>query len=86
VLLGDLGIDDDRIDGGEIGKASLSGFGSVTSKVKGSITLNWSALVIEPVRSCALPSTGAGDGAVERPFHVVRRHWRAVLELGVLAQ
>ena len=31
------------------GKASLSGFGSVTSKVKGSSTLNWSALVIEPI-------------------------------------
>ena len=42
-----------------LGSASLSGFGSVTSMVRGSITLNWSAEVIDPVSSCALPSTGA---------------------------
>ena len=50
------------------------------------MTLNWSALVSEPVRSCALPQRVGGHGAIERPFHVLGGNRRAVMELGVLAQ
>ena len=64
----------------------MSGLGSVTSKVWASTTLNWSARVSDPVRSCALAEHIGGDGAIERPFHVIGRDRRAVMELGVLAQ
>ena len=84
--LGDLGIEDDGIDGGEIGKRKLVRLRQRHLDGQGIDHLELVGRCHRSRQELRLAEDGRRDDPVQRPFDVFRRNRRTVLELGVLAQ
>ena len=84
--LGDLGVENDRIDGSEVRKRKLVRLRQRHLDGQGIDHLELVGRCHRSREELCLAEDRRRDNPVERPFDVFRRNRRAILELGVLAQ